>query len=106
MSETKHTPGPWRVVLNKKMPPGNCGIAGIYNEGSCLTVVKWPRVKFDVSPAHRGEANAHLIAAAPDMLEALEIVQRSLDGKDVDLPDLCKKVAAAIAKAKREEAQP
>jgi len=50
------------------------------------------------------EENARLIAAAPDMLEALELVQRSLAGKDTNLPDLTKKVDDAIAKATGQEA--
>lgn len=66
MSETKHTPGPWRLV---------CGKEEIVAE-ECLHIA-FVRAHF---PEHieRQRANAELIAAAPEMLELLR-----------DLHDFC-----------------
>lgn len=71
----KHTPGPWEI-------DGHNLTAVIHNEGS----VTWPQWKHvcncDYGYAdpekhfEENKANAHLIAAAPEMLEALESVMR------------------------------
>ena len=62
-TEVKHTPGPWKVTAH---PPYNKVIAS-HGQG------RQP-VYFDVALCHletdRAEANARLIAAAPDLLEA------------------------------------
>jgi hypothetical protein len=50
-----HTPGPWRKGL--------CGDI-VTEDGRIIAQIFWPR-----SAAH---ANARLVAAAPDLLEALE----------------------------------
>ena len=70
---TKHTPGPWTVVRASK--------STILKE---LYVRAGPdRVSRVVLPTARGiaecEANAHLISAAPEMLEALTLVRDALD---------------------------
>lgn len=59
MSETKHTPGPWRV-----------------NEKTSLVEQDDPLGLFvaDCRMLDEGRANAHLIAAAPDMLDALKTI--------------------------------
>lgn len=91
MSKTKHTPGPWEY---------NVGMASIYSvqEKKKICVL-----------THENEANAHLIAAAPELLEALEALS-SLQVRGHALIDrlqfsdegreLSKKICAAIAKAK------
>lgn len=55
MSETKWTPGPWRVGIDRR--------AIWDDEDRCIAVAK--------SETHQLEANARLIAAAPDLYEAL-----------------------------------
>lgn len=65
--KTKHTPGPWRTVIGGETiavttsneAPKQAGICRILNKS----------VAYE---AGEGEANAALIAAAPDMLAALE----------------------------------
>ena len=62
MAETKHTPGPWtadRQYIEKKMPPGS--------NRKIIAEVYWH--VYD-----EYEANARLIAAAPELLEALELL--------------------------------
>lgn len=85
---TKHTPGPWKtnitrlsdnsIYVSHVLGPKGQGLAqiGIYGEEETL-------------------ANASLIAAAPDMLEALQAVVAVADRKTVEF-DLAR---AAIAKA-------
>lgn len=80
----KYTPGPWYVRLGPKY--GDFQIHAPYGEGGiyshCLA-----NIKCDSCPAHE-KGNADLMAAAPDLLEALkdmvkicpdEITQAALD---------------------------
>jgi hypothetical protein len=64
---SKHTPGPWEIEGHYHF--GYKWISG--PEHSQLAQVVWCMEYEDRSPSC--EANAHLIAAAPDLLEALEI---------------------------------
>ena len=101
------TPGPW--VPRRAAKPDNTGgydwaiIApdkAIVAE--CFEVVDWAEngVDFDTRPV---EANARLIASAPDLLEALQdILKVRVDGEDNIWAgaNRCKDIArAAIAKA-------
>ena len=99
MTENKHTPGPWRVT--EPNGKGN----GIKIEGPG----DWPRLpEAWIGFLTRSEeqcANAYLIAAAPDLLEALEMVRDADDDCKMDgLPTIPgparAKIDAAIAKAK------
>ena len=61
MSEAKHTRGPWREVKNKD---GTINIVGAKDDDG---------FSGKVALVNNGNAaNAHLIAAAPDMYEALK----------------------------------
>lgn len=65
---TQHTPGPWRAVLSDSVVP--------YGYWSVLDAEGYP------VGTHSGEfdrADAHLVAAAPELLEALEAVLRWID---------------------------
>jgi len=95
---SKHTPRPWvRVADSIKSRTADC------------VVVRLPaqtdRVG-DESPEQieRWDADARLIAAAPDMLEALEKVVSFIDaGQGTWTLEEQQKARAAIAKAKGEE---
>lgn len=65
MGEPKHTPGPWMVL-----PPAEW--EGDDGEWIVRSVARCGRGKFS-------EANAHLIAAAPDLLAALKDADLALD---------------------------
>jgi hypothetical protein len=95
VAKAKHTPGPWKVrkewhgdgqevYPNRKVSIGQpsevCVVSGIY--GEC-------------------KANARLIAAAPDLLEALQLAAEAMGGStDPTLLGRADKAAqAAIAKA-------
>lgn len=84
---TKHTPGPWVIgkhdhdVVMVDTASGTA-ICDVYGDS-------------DDRPA-----NAHLIAAAPDLLEALETLYRAVCIADADLRPGEQLAREAIAKAK------
>lgn len=85
---SKHTPGPW-------YPDHFEGIS-IFHD---VKDRRFPVCRIEPISEGEGEANAHLIAAAPDLLEACKRVLSELDyvsiGAEEDL-------RAAIAKAEGE----
>ena len=102
---SKHTPGPWEPMKNSD---GFIrGIRGMHGP-VCANVVNWGGISR--AQTSNGQANARLIAAAPDLLEALEaavkvgIIPKSSakDGgatrhsEQVRVADMCRD---AIAKA-------
>jgi len=83
---TKHTPGPWHV--GDLAAPNLAGRnALVYApSGYAVADAKIFHCKFGVPEM---EANARLIAAAPDLLEALEAIRARIDG-EWDNPALVK----------------
>ncbi len=101
MSKHKHTPGPWEI---ERYSDGLIQIVGDVrivsdDEENVTTVVE--------AVARGDEANARLIVAAPDLLEALQGMLEVYGGQYSDdcLPkssselDLIQQARAAIAKA-------
>jgi len=96
---TDYTPGPWRVAT--KGP----GLLGIYADASASDLIA------GIASADNQEANARLMAAAPDLLAALEValndfdtwgeVWQSDDDDGVNFPAV-NAIRAAIAKARGE----
>ena len=88
---TMHTPGPWTA--------GNDGY--IYSAGDIVA-----DSTFGCLPQIEGDHNARLIAAAPDLLAALETIANSepMDGDSFvcDFDTLQSVARAAIRKAKGE----
>ena len=74
MSEAKFTKGPWTA----KYDPQLRALIQIYNTEDRVMVAVLPD-RGTVEAMPEIEANANLIAAAPDMYEALEEVWRILD---------------------------
>ena len=91
MSE-KHTPGPWKIGT----PPPNGEQTVGTDQGLMVAVAT-------TSAGVQTKANARLIAAAPDLLEALKGLMALSDHR-VDLRDAAKDARAAIAKATGEQA--
>jgi hypothetical protein len=88
---SKHTPGPWTVEEygDDETP------ALVIHRGETEN-----RICFMATPGSHGdpaiiEADAHLIAAAPDLLEALQDIADGADAKDF----VRSRALAAIAKA-------
>src|SRR5262245_34183140 len=106
MSEQKHTPGPWTVTP----PPQPIGVGEGYDvRGRPNETDHWrglvTRVMYH---APNSEANARLIAAAPDMLAAASRLSKLADSVLVDnmsdddarlLREAWAEMDAAIAKA-------
>ena len=69
MAEVKHTPGPWVVIADESAAQVK-GFPCIESDG--YTVVGLEGMYGDIETDF---ANARLIAAAPDMLEALQAAQ-------------------------------
>lgn len=112
MSDAKHTPGPWMVVAGLITDP-------LHEALMVASAFKKDGPVCSISPLHEidneDSANAHLIAAALDMLEALERIDPGpewLTPEDAHQGDaICeitvgdlRAVRAAIAKAKGGEA--
>lgn len=73
---SKHTPGPWKLETVKTQS-GHCHKIGEFPSGSLYRKITSACVYVDgigLEPRDRPEllANARLIAAAPEMIEALE----------------------------------
>ena len=102
---SEHTPGPW------KPHPEGCTIMPPYNR----VATYWPKdgayqIVADCShhvtgtPITEGEANARLIAAAPDLLAALirmeEAERKQTNGEEYDFSNAILEARAAIFKAR------
>jgi hypothetical protein len=78
----KHTPGPWvaaRMLLSPSAKDRRCGwvVNGPDADADSLPVrICDLRAPYGVGGFAEGEANAHLIAAAPTMLEALRDIHK------------------------------
>jgi len=88
MTTTTHTPGPWVYTRQVGI---NHGIATVDDAKS---TVGWRSVATAASAA-----NARLIAAAPEMLAALEDAKLWLDSDDAGDKVVVAKINAAITRA-------
>ena len=112
--ESKHTPGPWWLGVSEHGRHFRAVDAKGHGE---LATVVWLMDDDDLycAPSPECEANARLIAAAPDLLEALIKVTTTLawnahgecraihDGPIMPSSQAIEVARAAIAKAKGEE---
>ena len=78
MSETKFTKGEWFAIVDDE-----CCFIDTYKKGLIADLEK------SDAPCDEAEANAHLIAAAPDMYAMLEYLREDYGlltdvGKDID----------------------
>lgn len=86
MRDTKFTPGPWRVDLDAGRTVGRCIRACVDGLETCIAIAEpiGSRYWHGGYSAHEiRHANAHLIAAAPDiyaaLLELLAVLEGPLD---------------------------
>ena len=101
---SKHTPGPWtaKVITNShggwKEPTQDISIS---HEGQLIAT--YDTSYYEYGPDEENLANASLIAAAPDLLEALEEIIEACRNDGWAMNGYwAKKAIAAISKAKRE----
>lgn len=97
--KAQHTPGPWKAQQDLRSFKNNGIITdgpfnwGIYSESARVAVTEETFNDSELA------ANAALIAAAPDLLEALEnIIYAAAVGDAIDYPE----IVAAINRAKGE----
>ena len=83
----KHTPGPWIVEARHQN-----------NLPNKYLIWAWEADRTLISSRVMGETNAKLIAAAPDLLEALELAQGYLEGEGFNLIEVDNALAAAKGK--------
>jgi hypothetical protein len=103
MNETKHTPGPWEVI-EVNLHDGPCKHALYVNGTGDYQFDEIAAVMMDYAD-NSPEANARLIAAAPDLLSACEKMRDVLNTSAYDLSQEEYNAATgaantAIAKAK------
>jgi hypothetical protein len=89
-----HTRGPWDVQLHSGVSANGCSIVSLTDT---VTVARLPR-NAD-RPYPQKEADARLIAAAPEMLDTLKAICLLLGNSDHVDDKLCELAEAAIAKA-------
>lgn len=93
---SKYTPGPWRVFAGTGFD--YLGIEGENDQTVVIYGLDGDDGGVRGSTKEEAEANARLIAAAPELLEALEWTARALDKEH----PAAIKARVAIAKAKGE----
>lgn len=95
MDEIKHTPGPWKLSAPED---GYVYVSGVGH--SMFAHVVWCMDDDDRSP--HCEANAHLIAAAPDMFAALSnLLEAVIDGRPSKSKEI-DRASVALARARGE----
>ena len=101
-TDTKHTPGPWGFHLDDD----STKVSAYFTAKNCNSqfLTETPETTYCSADTDRVIANAQLIAAAPELLEALQDSYQILlsRGKELGLDDkgpVLDKVRAAIKKA-------
>lgn len=89
LSDTKFTPGPWMVHKRNDEDNATLVVSDGENIADC-----------NFFPRKNAHHNAHLIAAAPDLYQALAEIDRWSRRQNIALPT--SKVYAALAKARGE----
>ena len=92
----QHTPGPWRINLDCETMISNC-LDGAEAADIC-EVSEWSQVFWE-----ERNANARLIAAAPELLEALEgllAFYHRVEGKEPKAHTPWGRAAEALSKAR------
>lgn len=87
-----HTKGPWMWSPNDDEVLESVNGLRVMTFGDCYPHSGVP-----------GQADARLIAAAPDLLEALELADAALSGANMNMSVVQRKVKAAIARVKGEQ---
>ena len=99
MTDTKWTPGPWRAAFNKKFGWWSVCHSGWCEKGETSIVV---RVE-DYQDEPQKTASAHLIAASPELYQALDYLAQLGKGTTVvEWEEGLKMAYAALAKARGE----
>ena len=101
MNTTKHTPGPWGAIKLNSAPLGAWAVNAPGYCGKAPLVCALEHSKSGPILHAESEANARLIAAAPDLLATLQELRESANyWSEYDVPlGIVDRIKAAIAKA-------
>jgi hypothetical protein len=102
MTTQAHTSGPWDIVQDAPLNPRARFNIGSRGTGGPTTYVCTIKTEKHLALDGNEEANAHLIAAAPDLLAALRLLLEASDGLNGEsewLDERLNAARAAIAKA-------
>lgn len=102
MSESKHTPGPWTACHEGKCSCGQVWSKTADHPVATVTRGEWgdPGCPYGEVSRECANANARLIAAAPELLEALQGLVSVLNPEILGSPNSPLEIArAVIAKA-------
>ncbi len=100
---SKHTPGPWEIGCEQTDGLGRYAQVQSSEEFGDIVARVCVAHKANHTLNRSGRANARLIAAAPELLDALQEIVSAADGSGWDQLDAgFSKARAAIAKAKGE----
>lgn len=101
--QTKHTPGPWFTFDDGSRIIGVAHYIeeSPYNDGRDTTIIFCDEQERTPSAEMEFEANARLIAAAPELLVALKFIKERIEKMPVtgDIVHMVCKIDGAIAKA-------
>lgn len=104
MSEAKHTPGPWEFCLHDPHSQWFGNIIGVYGVVDGSKNIRTITCQTKYGTLDECEANARLIASAPDLLDTLDRIATGEFASDVPLSEQVATyrtlARAAIAKAK------
>jgi hypothetical protein len=98
-----HTPGPWGPETETEYGEPGTSWASTYVLGVKAADGRWV-CKFDDDYGTDQMADAHLIAVAPDLLEACQKAESYMQANDPEEPFVTQLLRAAIAKATGEGA--
>lgn len=104
MTQSKHTPGPWEVHSNNSGWSGNQALGSRETTYIINRHKRGVHLSDEMHPNEEQQANAALIAAAPDLLEALknlraEVTEYFCGTRPKFLDPAMSKAFCAIAKA-------
>lgn len=68
MSEAKHTPGPWTAFSDE-----------VNDHTNVVSIADRTRLVLSLPGRHKSDPDVRLIAAAPELLEALELILEALE---------------------------
>lgn len=96
---SEYTPGPWLWHWHEQDGKANCGVHHLARPGQAYSVCRAPKYQ----SKEQWEADARLIAAAPDLLEALEYMLETCPGIDHVGDEARKQAFEAVKKARGEQ---